>query len=182
MGKRIIQQARGHGSGTYRVRRSAFRYKLKYPANVLGKAIVIKLLNSAGHSAPIAKIRFVQKNDNKIRDEIFYVPAFKGMFEGQEVFFGGKEIKDGNILNLENIPIKTKIYCIESRPGDGGIFIKSAGSCGMLARIIEDKIYVLMPSKKEKEFHKKCRAIIGVIAGSGRLDKPLLKAGNSSLI
>ena len=31
MGKRIIQQARGKGSFTYRVKRKAFRYKLQYP-------------------------------------------------------------------------------------------------------------------------------------------------------
>ena len=34
-----------------------------------------------------------------------------------------------------------------------------------------------MPSKKEKKFNNNCRAIIGRIAGAGRLDKPILKAG-----
>ena len=34
-----------------------------------------------------------------------------------------------------------------------------------------------MPSKKEKKFHEECRAVIGVIAGHGRLDKPFVKAG-----
>ena len=34
-----------------------------------------------------------------------------------------------------------------------------------------------MPSKKEKKFNSKCRAIVGVIAGHGRLDKPIIKAG-----
>ena len=34
-----------------------------------------------------------------------------------------------------------------------------------------------MPSKKEKKFHKNCRAIIGIIAGAGRLEKPVVKAG-----
>ena len=34
-----------------------------------------------------------------------------------------------------------------------------------------------MPSKKEKKFSPNCRASIGSIAGSGRLDKPFLKAG-----
>jgi large subunit ribosomal protein L2 len=36
-----------------------------------------------------------------------------------------------------------------------------------------------MPSKKEKSFNKNCRAVVGVIAGAGRLDKPLLKAGKN---
>ena len=39
-----------------------------------------------------------------------------------------------------------------------------------------------MPSKKEKAFNKNCRAVIGVIAGSGRLEKPLIKAGKMHYI
>ncbi len=34
-----------------------------------------------------------------------------------------------------------------------------------------------MPSKKEKMFNLKCRATIGVIAGAGRMEKPIVKAG-----
>jgi len=169
MGKRIIQQARGHGSGTYRVRRMAFRYKLKYPVKLSGEGTVIKLFNSSGHSAPLAKVRYEKG--------VFYMPAFKGMVEGQKINFGVKEIKEGNILRLEHIPVKIPIYNIESRPGDGGVFIKSGGSYGTINKIVGNDVYVLMPSKKEKKFNKNCRAIIGTVAGSGRLDKPLVKAG-----
>ncbi len=169
MGKRIIQQARGHGSRTYRVRRLAFRHELKYPAKLLGEGTVIKLFNSPGHSSPLAKVNYEKG--------LFYMPAFKGMIEGQKINFGVKEIKEGNIIRLEHVPVKTPVYNIESRPGDGGVFIKSAGSSGTINRIVGKDVYVLMPSKKEKKFNKNCRAIIGVIAGSGRLDKPLVKAG-----
>ena len=34
-----------------------------------------------------------------------------------------------------------------------------------------------MPSKKQKQFNPRCRATIGVVAGSGRVEKPFLKAG-----
>lgn len=169
MGKRIIQQARGHGSGTYRVRRLAFRYELKYPAKLSGEGKVIRLINSPAHSAPLAKINY--------DGGIFYMPAFKGVVEGQKINFGGKEAKEGNILRLGDIPVKTSVYDIESRPGDGGVFIKSAGGYGTVSRIVGKDVYVLMPSKKEKKFNQNCRAIIGIIAGSGRLEKPLLKAG-----
>jgi len=169
MGKRIIQQARGHGSFTYRVKRKAFKCKLKYPRELKGEGIVTKLFNSSGHSAPLAKVKY-----NK---EIFSIPAFKGMIEGQKVNFEGKEIKKGNILRLKDIPVKTQIYCIESRPGDGGKFIKTSGSSAVVNRVIGDKIMILMPSKKEKKFNQNCRAIIGVVAGAGRLDKPIVKAG-----
>jgi len=174
MGKRIIVQARGHGSFSYRARRSAFRIKLQYPRELIGEGEVVSLFDTSGHFAPLAKIKYDKG--------VFFIPACKGMIEGQKINFGGKEIKDGNIMQLKDIPIKTQIYDIESRPGDGGIFIKTGGSYATVTRILENSVLVLMPSKKEKEFHAKCRAIIGSIAGSGRLDKPIVKAGKSFYI
>ena len=189
MGKRIITQARGHGSFSYRVRRNAFRFKLKYPRELIGEGTVVELFNSAGHSAPLAKIKYDKG--------MFYMPACKGMIEGQKISFGEEvrqkaeplanspltsQIKDGSILRLGNIPIKTYIYDIESRPGDGGTFIKTAGSSAVVNRILGEDVFVMMLSKKEKKFNKKCRAIVGRIAGSGRLDKPIVKAGKSFYI
>jgi len=174
MGKRIIVQARGHGSFSYRARRSAFRIKLQYPRELIGEGEVVSLFDTSGHFAQLAKIKYDKG--------VFFIPACKGMIEGQKINFGGKEIKDGNIMQLKDIPIKTQIYDIESRPGDGGIFIKTGGSYATVTRILENSVLVLMPSKKEKEFHAKCRAIIGSIAGSGRLDKPIVKAGKSFYI
>ena len=169
MGKRIIQQARGHGSKTYRVRRKAFKFKIKYPSILAGEGEVIKLFNSAGHTAPLAKI--------KCDKGIFYMPAFKGMIEEQKISFGGKEIKEGNIMELKDIPIKTPVYNIESRPRDGGVFIRSAGNSAVVKRISEEGVFVTMPSKKDKKFNPKCRATIGKIAGTGRKEKPIIKAG-----
>jgi large subunit ribosomal protein L2 len=174
MGKRIIVQARGHGSFSYRVRRSAYRIKLKYPRALAGEGEIVELTNSSGHTAPLAKVKY--------NEETFYIPACKGMIEGQKINFGGKEIKNGNILQMKDIPIKAQVYDIESRPGDGGVFIKTGGSYAIVTRVTENKVSVLMPSKKEKEFNGKCRAIIGSIAGSGRLDKPIVKAGKSFYI
>ncbi|MEK6906396.1 MAG: 50S ribosomal protein L2 [Nanoarchaeota archaeon] len=174
MGKRIISQARGKGSFSYRVRRKAYTIKLKYPPRLEGEGTVIKLINSPGHTAPIAKIK-----SNK---GIFYISAFKGMIEGQNIKFNGKEIKDGNIMKIKDMPIKTPIYNLESRPGDGGVFVKTGGSSASVNRIVGNDIFILMPSKKEKKFNPECRAVIGIIAGTGRLDKPILKAGKQFYI
>ncbi len=168
MAKRIIQQARGHGSGTYRVRRKAFRFEVRYPSKLSGEGTVLRLLNSPAHTAPLAKV--------KHSHGIFFMPAFDGMVEGQKLIFG-TDVKEGSITKLKDIPIKTKVYCIESRPGDGGVFVKTAGSYGVVEKIVGSNIHVMMPSKKEKAFNGDCRAVIGAIAGAGRLDKPLLKAG-----
>lgn len=174
MGKRIIVQARGHGSKTYRVRNNAYKFKIKYPRFLEGEGTVLRLVNSTAHTAPLAKI--------KVNNEIFFIPAFKGMLEGQNIKFNGNKVSEGGIIALKNVPVKTPIYCIESRPGDGGKFIKTGGSSATVSRIIGGEIYVLMPSKKEKVFNPNCRAIVGIIAGAGRLDKPIVKAGKMFFI
>lgn len=174
MGKRIITQARGHGSFTYRVRRNSYRFKIKYPKELEGEGTVVKLFNSKGHTAPLAKIQYSKGT--------FFMPAFKGMLEGQKIQFNGTEVKDGNIMKLKNIPIKTPIFDIESRPGDGGIFIRTGGSSAEITRTAEGVIFVMLPSKKERKFNPECRATIGTIAGAGRLDKPIVKAGKNFYI
>jgi len=168
MGKRIIQQARGHGSSTYRVKKRAFRFKLQFPKMLKGEGSVIKLVNSSAHTAPLAKIKYDEGT--------FFMPAFKNMFEGQTINFDGK-VEIGNIVKLGDIPLKTRIYNIESRPGDGGKFMKTGGSSAIISKTIGEHIFVLFPSKKERKFHKNCRAVIGAAAGTGRGDKPFVKAG-----
>jgi len=173
MGKRIISQARGHGSFTYRVKRKAFKIRPKYPRYLSGEGTVIKMMNSPAHTAPIAKIKYTSKEGQ----DFFFMPAFKGMFEGQKISFNPGNSAPGSILMLKDIPLKTLVYNIESRPGDGGIFIRSGGNSGVIERISESGIFIVMPSRKEKEFNPGCRATVGTIAGAGRLDKPILRAG-----
>jgi len=174
MGKRIITQRRGRGTSTYRVRRKSFKYKIQFPRNLNGEGTVVKLFNSSAHSSPLAKVAN--------SDGSFYIPAFKGMVEGQKINFNKEKIADGSIIQLKNIALKTKIYCIESKPGDGGKFIKSGGNKAVVNKVAGGFVFVLMPSKKEKKFHPNCRAIVGVVAGAGRLDKPIIKAGKQFYI
>jgi len=169
MGKRIIVQARGKGSNTYRVRKRAFRFKLQYPKRLDGEGTVTKLFNSAAHSSPLALIKYSEGK--------FYIPAFHGMVEGQKINFGGNVVTPGNIMKLKDIPVKTQIYNIEAQPGDGGKFIKVAGNSATINKIVGNDIFVILPSKKERKFNQNCRAIIGITAGAGRLDKPIVKAG-----
>jgi large subunit ribosomal protein L2 len=167
MGKRIIQQARGHGSFTYRVRRKAYIYRIGYPITS-GKGKVLSLLNSPAHSAPLAKIL--------LQGKIFYNLACKNMQEGQEIEIG-KNLKEGNVLQIGDMPLGARIYNIEANPGDGGKFIRASGSSAMITKKKEGKVSIMMPSKKEIILENRCRATLGSIAGQGRLDKPIVKAG-----
>ena len=168
MGKRIIQQARGRGGMTYRVRRKAFSIKPRYPAKLTGEWVVIKLISSAGHGSPIAKLR------NK-QGEIFFNIAAHGLYEGQKINIGGHE--RGDIAMIGDLKNNTTIFNIENKHCDGGKFVRSGGNFATIINKKGNQIAVLMPSKKEKIFNVNCRATIGQAAGEGRLEKPILKAG-----
>jgi len=169
MGKRIISQARGHGSLSYRVRRKAYVFKIKYPMHE-GRARILKIIHSAGHSAPLLKL--------KIGNEIFYNPAFNGAVAKEEILIGGIQPSPGSIMMLRNIPVGTQVYNIENNPGDGGKMIRAAGShSSIFKKYDSNKVSIMLPSKKELMLSGDCRATIGSIAGEGRLLKPFMTAG-----
>src|SRR3989344_5100184 len=169
MGKRIISQARGHGSLSYRVRKKAFQYKIKYPMHE-GQAQILDLVHSTGHSAPLAKVR--------INNEIFFIPAFNGAVVGQNIIINSDKANPGDIMMLKNIPVGKKVYNLEINPGDGGKMIRSAGSSATVIKKYEfNKVGILMPNKKEIILPGDSRATLGIIAGSGRSLKPFMTAG-----
>jgi large subunit ribosomal protein L2 len=172
MGKRITQQARGKGSLTFRVRPRAYKHKISYPPiHVEGKAKITKLFSSAGHSAPLVEI--------KIDNLKFIVPAAEGIFESQEIYIGkrdeNQEPKIGDILKLNEIEQGTNVFNIESIPGNGGRLLRSAGSSAVVVDK-RDKIEIQIRRRRLK-LHGNCRGVIGVVAGDGRLIKPIIKAG-----
>lgn len=169
MGKRIIQQRRGRGTLRYRVRKKAYKIRLDYP-KIEGQGKIVKLISTSAHSAPVAMI----KTGNKI----FFNIAAEGIIEGQTIQIGKKaEIKEGNIVPLEQIPIGTSIYNIEIIPFTRGKLVRSSGLTARIVKKTKQGVIVKLPSKKEKIFNKNARATIGMIAASGRTEKPIVKAG-----
>jgi large subunit ribosomal protein L2 len=120
----------------------------------------------------LAVIEFNGKTD--------YQLAVEGTKVGQKVTIGTNAIVAGNITTLDKIPEGTLIHNVEGTPGDGGKYAKTAGSS---ATVVSrgNRVVLLMPSGQMKEFHPDCRAVIGVVAGGGRGDKPLAKAGKNAL-
>jgi len=137
-----------------------------------GVGIIKDLIQAPGRTSPLAVIDFKGVTD--------YQLATAGTKVGQEVIVGGDKITAGNITSLFKIPEGTAIHNIESKPGDGGKYAKTAGSSATIVSRGE-KVVVLMPSGAMKEFNPNCRAAIGVVAGGGRGDKPLAKAGKNYL-
>lgn len=171
MGKNLIQQRRGKGSSTYKA--PSFRYKGSVK-HVKGNDIngkIIDIFSCQGHSAPLARVLYENG------EEVLMI-APEGMKAGNFVEAGASSpISPGNVIPLKDVPEGTIVYNIESMPGDGGKFIRASGVFGKVLYKTEKNVIVMLPSKKQKTFNFGCRANIGVVAGGGRKEKPLLKAG-----
>ncbi|MBI2548933.1 50S ribosomal protein L2 [Candidatus Woesearchaeota archaeon] len=173
MGKNLIQQRRGRGTSVYRA--PSHRYKgfitHKPFRQETAKGVVTDLIHCAGHSAPLATVRYED-------GEQALIPAAEGLAVGEAVMTGTEaEERVGNTMHLKNIPEGTLIYNIELNPGDGGKFVRSSGTFARVVAKTKGMITVLLPSKKRRDFLPDCRATIGIIAGSGRPEKPFVKAG-----
>ena len=168
MGKNLPTQRRGRGtSPTYRSPSHRHPGPVVHP-HYQGDGKVVDIFQAPGHSAPLARVRFGNQ-------EVLMV-ACDGLSVGQSVSVGVPNIDRGNTLALGQIPEGTLVYNLERRPGDGGRFVRAAGSQAVIVSQ-GDRTVVQMPSGQFVSFHHDCRATIGAVAGAGRSEKPFTKAG-----
>lgn len=174
MGKRIISQNRGRGTPTYRAPSHKFKADLKHPRvdeNTTLKGNVTDIEHDPARSAPVAKVAF--ENGEKL-----FILAPEGTAVGQVIVCGDDaEVKPGNILPIGKVPEGILICNIESKPNDGGKFVRSSGSYATVVTHEPARTAVEMPSGIMKWLNPKCRATIGIVSGGGRVDRPWLKAG-----
>lgn len=173
MGKNIITQRRGRGTTSFRAPSFKFKGESKVPAFQQETAgIVVDLIHCAAHTAPMAVIEYET-------GDVAMMIAPEKLMVGSELKVTTEEVKDGNVLALENIPEGTNIYNIEGQPGDGGKFVRASGAFAKVGPRVPTGITVIFPSKVKKVFNPVCRATVGIVAGGGRTEKPILKAGNA---
>lgn len=170
MGKRIRAQRRG-SSPKNRVRSHRFPGANRLPRVDEDVAEVMDIIHSPVHTGPLAVIKFDDGTSG-------HVAATEGMSVGQKIAFGKNvSLRPGNVTILSQIPEGTPISNVEARPGDGGKFARSGGNNAMLETRMGDVVRVRLPSGRLKDLPSSCRATIGVLAGHGRTEKPLMKAG-----
>ena len=170
MGKRIIPRRRGRGR-RYKAADNRFKGDARHPRSKSSKGKVVELMHDPGRTAPVAKI--------EDQNGTYTMIAHDGMHVGQEISSGhGAEIDVGNTSYVGSIPEGTKIYNIEMKPGDGGKFARAAGNAATIVSHGK-KTIVRLPSKAQKAIDNMCRATVGAVAGSGRREKPIAKAGKN---
>jgi hypothetical protein len=141
---------------------------------------VKEIIHDPGRGAPLAKVVFRDPYRFKLHTETFI--ANEGMYTGQFIYAGKKaNLTVGNILPLGVVPEGTVVTNVEEKAGDRGALGRTSGN---YVTVIghnpdEGKTRVKLPSGAKKVVKSTARGMIGIVAGGGRTDKPLLKASRA---
>ena len=106
-----------------------------------------------------------------------YILAPLGLNVGDKILSGkGADIKPGNALAIEDIPVGTMIHNIELQPGKGGQLVRAAGMSAQLMAKEDKYAQVKMPSGEMRLILVKCKATIGQV---GNLDHEIIRIGKA---
>ena len=106
-----------------------------------------------------------------------YIIAPVGLKDGDVVYTGADaDIKPGNTLPIENIPVGTFIHNIELYPGKGAQLVRSAGVAAQLISKENGIAQVRLPSGEVRIIRLDCKATIGQV---GNLEHETVKLGKA---
>jgi large subunit ribosomal protein L8e len=144
------------------------------------KGVVKEIIHDPGRGAPLARVVFRDPYRYKLKTETFIAP--EGMFTGQFVYCGQKaSLQIGNVLPVGAMPEGTVVCNVEEKVGDRGSLARSSGNYATVVshNVDTKKTRIKLPSGAKKVLSSASRAVVGIVAGGGRIDKPMLKAGRA---
>ncbi len=161
-GKITVRHKGGGNKVKYRI--IDFKRQSVAPATVIGieydpnrSAYIALLQNEAGEKS--------------------YIIAPVGLKDGDVVYTGADaDIKPGNTLPIENIPVGTFIHNIELYPGKGAQLVRSAGVAAQLISKENGIAQVRLPSGEVRIIRLDCKATIGQV---GNVEHDTVKLGKA---
>ncbi len=109
-----------------------------------------------------------------------YILAPKGIQVGDEVMSSEKaDIRPGNTLPLENMPLGTHVHNVEMKINGGGQMVRSAGTYAQLMAKEAGYATLKLPSGEMRRVHLKCRATVGEVGNEQHENVSLGKAGRA---
>ena len=137
------------------------------------EATVIGIEYDPNRSANIALIQY--EDGTKA-----YILAPQKLTDGDKVVSGpNADIKPGNCLPIENIPVGTMIHNIELNPGQGGKLVRSAGQEAQLMAKEGAYAHVRLPSGEMRLIMAACKATIGTVGNTDHENVKIGKAGRT---
>ena len=123
-----------------------------------------------------ANIALIEYEDG----ERAYILAPVGLTDGDKVISAAKaDIKPGNCMPIDAIPVGTMIYNIELNKGKGAQLVRSAGMTAQLMAKEGKYAHVRMPSGEMRLINVECRACIGQVGNLEAENVKLGKAGRT---
>ena len=109
-----------------------------------------------------------------------YILAPLGLKVGDTVMSGpDADIKPGNCLPIENIPLGTLIHNVEIKVGRGGQMVRSAGTAAQLMAKEGAYAQVRLPSGEVRKVAMNARATVGQVGNTDHSNVRVGKAGRS---
>merc|ERR1712003_6680 len=103
-------------------------------------------------------------------------------YTGQFIYCGKKaQLTVGNVMPIGQMPEGTIVSNMEEKTGDRGKIARASGNYAIVIAHNTDtkRTRVKLPSGTKKVIPSANRATVGIVAGGGRIDKPILKAGRA---
>ena len=161
--------SRNHGGGHKQKYRNIDFYRRKFDI----KADVERIEYDPNRSSYIMLVKFED-------GQRFYYLAPQNIKVGDKIENGPKaEIKVGNCLPLQDIPVGIDIHNVEIQPGAGGKIARSAGTSVSISGIDGNYSIVKMASGEVRKINSMSMATIGVLSNPDKKNIKIGKAGRS---
>ena len=161
--------SRNHGGGHKQKYRQIDFYRRKFDSF----AEVERIEYDPNRTCYIMLVKF---EDN----QKFYYLAPQGIKVGDKIKNGSNaEIKVGNCLPLQNIPVGIDVHNVELQPGAGGKIARSAGTSVTISGIDGNYSLIKMTSGEVRKIDSRSMATIGVVSNPDKKNIKIGKAGRS---
>ena len=181
--KSLLQPVRGKGGrnnlGRITVRHKGGAEKRKY-------RVIDFLRNKDNIPATVKTVEYDPNRSANIALVVYadgekrYIIAPKGIKVGTQIFSGKDvDIKVGNALPLENIPVGTTIHNVELHPGAGAQLVRSAGTSAQILGREGKYVLIRLASGEVRKVLGACRATIGEVGNADHMNVNIGKAGRT---
>ena len=159
--------ARRRGGGHKRRYRIIDFKRLKHDV----EATVLRLEYDPNRTAFIALIKYAD-------GELSYILASQRLREGDKVISGDTvDIKPGNAMPMQNIPVGTIIHNVEMKVGKGGEIARSAGTYAQIIGKDQGYAQLRLNSGELRMVRAECMATVGAVSNPDQQNIKLGKAG-----
>ena len=159
--------ARRRGGGHKRRYRIIDFKRLKHDV----EATVLRLEYDPNRTAFIALIKYAD-------GELSYILAPQRLREGDKIISGDPvDIKPGNAMPMQNIPVGTIIHNVEMKVGKGGQIARSAGTYAQIIGKDQGYAQLRLNSGELRIVRGECMATVGAVSNPDQQNIKLGKAG-----